>query len=331
MSSAPFVVAGDFIGNSALMAQQADYNAEAQNRAFSQSLEAQSMAPQNYASGLRSAGLPVSLAMHGGFQPATAPSPMPVTSHPVSVSAAVQAVSAAEVGEAQANLLNTQATLVGEEVRNKIDERISFDASLRGVAENEASRDTPYASMWQAILDSNDTFSSGSYQGITKVIDLLGRADDSVTKTLANHLEQNVLRYQNENDFAKIIAQMPKDNRAKLLADLSKVYADIFKVSIDSRVSEETVKKVVAETSKILVDTGADYHKDFVGMMKNKDYFGAFMSLGYSALNTAATGAPYMLMPHRAAGSKLISKLPSVSAAPKGSTSFPHPEGYRRY
>lgn len=328
MSGVPFAVAGDVISNSAMMAQQADYNKEAQSRAFSQSLDAQAQAPANYAAGLRSAGLPVSLAFHGGFQPASAPSPMPVTSHPVNVAADISAATGAQVNEAQANLLNTQATLVGEEVRNKIDERISFDASLRGVAEAEAARDTPYAAMWQAVLDSNDTFSSGSYQGITKVIDLLGLADDSVTKSLSNHLQQSVLRYQNENDFAKILAEVPKDNRAKLYADLSKVYAEIFKISVDSRVSEETVKKVVAETSKLLIDAGADYHKDFVGMMKNKDYFGAFMSLGYSALNAAATGAPYAIMPHRRAGSKLISKLPSVTAPPKGSTAFPHPPGY---
>lgn len=213
-SFVPFAYAGDVIGNSAMMAQQSDYNKESQNRAFSQSLDAQAQAPVNYAGGLRSAGLPLSLALHGAFQSAPAPSPMPVTSYPVSVSSAMQAASAVEVGEAQANLLNTQAREVAEQVRNKIDERISFDASLRGIAESEASKDTPYASMWQAVLRSNDTFSSGTYQGVTKVIDLLSRADDSVTKSLSNHLQQSVIKYQSENGFANVRNTVKRGNKA---------------------------------------------------------------------------------------------------------------------
>lgn len=297
--------------------------------AYQRNQQAQRNSPLNTLSGIRASGMNPALTSGGSF---SAPQ---TNALPVSQSQIPNFMEMAKIQQeqklvdAQANLLNAQATGVNRKNKVELDEDLSFNSGLRGYIEQQANSDSQNAPIYRSVLESNDVFSSGTYSGLDKVLSLIGKNDDSVVRGLSASLQKKVLEFQNTNEFAKILADIPRREQAQALADLSKVYAEIFKLSTDSRVSEETIKKVVAETSKILVDMNADYHKDFVGMVKNKDYFGAFMSLGYSALNAAASGAPYMVMPSGRYSKKafsIINNLPSVGKAPKGSRSPAFPK-----
>lgn len=299
------------------------------SNAYQMNQQAQRNSPLNTLAGIRAAGMNPALASGGSF---SAPQ---TNALPVSQSQIPNFMEMAKIQQeqklvdAQANLLNAQATGVNRKNKIELDEDLSFNSGLRGFLEQQAGSDSPNAPIYRSVLESNDVFSSGTYSGLDKVLSLIGKNDDSVIRGISASLQKKVLELQNTNDFAKILADIPRREQARALADLSKVYAEVFKLSTDARVSEETIKQVVAETSKTLVDMNADYHKDFVGMVKNKDYFGAFMSLGYSALNAAASGAPYAIMPSRGISKKassLLKNLPSVGQAPAGSRSAAFPK-----
>lgn len=318
-------LAGQLAGNVSSQIIQGEENRKAMSYQNTLNMNAVRESPLAHVQGLKQAGLSPALANSQGFSaPSTSALGVNAPQTPNFMEFA-KIAQEQKLVDAQANLLNAEAVGVNRKNKVDLDADLTFNSGLRGFLEEQANSDTPYASTYRAVLKSNDVFSSGTYTGLDNVLSLIGRNDDSVVKALNNSLSKKVLQLQNSNEFAKLLAGVPAVERSRAIADISKVYAEIFKLSVDSRVSEETIKKTVAETSKILVDMNADYHKDFVGMMKNKDYFGAFMSLGYSALNAAASGAPYALMPSARVGrlAGKISRLPGVSKPQAGSIRSP--------
>ena len=236
--------------------------------AYQRNQQAQRNSPLNTLSGIRAAGMNPALASGGSFSsPQLNPLPISQSQIPNFMEMA-RIQQEQKLVDAQAHLLTAQATGINRKNKVELDEDLSFNSGLRGYIEQQSNSDSPYAPIYRSVLESNDVFSSGTYSGLDKVLSLIGKNDDSVVRGLASSLQKKVLELQNTNDFAKILANIPKREQAQAVADLSKVYADIFKLSVDSRVSEETIKKVVAETTKILVDMNADYHKDFVGMVQ---------------------------------------------------------------
>lgn len=338
MSVAPFAIAGDFISNSALQAQQADYNKKATDRAFSQSLEAQNMAPQNYLSGLRSAGLPVSLALKGGaFQPSTAPSPMPITSHPVSVTNAIAADAAlkqSELVEAQKTKLEAETTSIEKRNQREADEDYTIDENLRSWLRSEAEKDSPNSDFYSALADSPELFSRGTLQAIKDFDSTLSSLDDSSLKKLSNEFYKLVFNSQINNGIAQVVADVPKNEQLKMFADLSKVYSEIAKLLVDTDLDKAKIQEVMASIDKIRGDTDNAYYSNFTRMVKNKDYLSAGVSLFGSAVNAFASGAGQGS--GLGLGASVAKKAVQVpfkpdSAGSKPSSSFPHPEGYRRY
>lgn len=325
MAGSAFAVAGDFIANSALQAQQAQYNKEAQDSAFAQSLEAQSMAPANYAGGLRSAGLPLSLAMHGSFQPATSPNPLPVSSHPVNIASSMaaleQAAAQTKLVEAQADNLNADTESKEIENIHKRDEDFSIDANLRGQLEVWANDDSNPQRQAAAnlMLDSNELYTKGTAEGIKLWNTVVDSNDRLATDLVVREFERLLKLEMKDNGALASLAKVPNLDVAKLAREIVLLEKDASKVSSETDVNIARLDEIAAHIRELIESADLKYSEDLVKQFKNKDKSAVFINLTSKAVNAAAAGAGFGI------GSRAAGKAFKPSAV-KPST--PTPAGY---
>ena len=335
-------VAG-FISNSALQAQQADYNRKAQARAFEQSLEAQNRAPVNYATGLTSAGLPIGMAMKGAFQTSQAPSPMPISTYPVDWSGALAAgaaVAQTELIQSQKLKLDAETAALEKRNQREADEDFTLDASLRDWLRERSKSDDSNAAFYGALADSPELFSRGTLEAIKEFDSTLTSLDDSQLKVLSNRFYKAVFDNQLNSDIAEVVAQVPKREQLAFFADLTKVYTEVSKLLVDTDLDKAKIQETFANIDKLISDSNAAYHKDFAAMVHNKDYLSAGISLLGSTIQAFGAGAG------ATAGASLAGKVATAGKvankaadawkgvpfpAQSNPSSVPHPDGWRKY
>lgn len=323
--------AGSLLGNLAMNRIENRQYEEHQKDNFQYSQLSQLRGATNTRTALLNAGVSPAVMAGGQFSPAQMlQAPLQNKSVNVDPMAGAVASHQLELLSSEARLKSAEAEQEEIRVNRMKDEDRTYNVAMRdqfnAIADRlDADGSKHAAEVFRQQASAVSSFSKGNFDAWSESIRMINNFTDSAAREYDSRFKAAVSRSQLQNqniiDAASLLPAATYDKITSEIGDLSasqilKAATVVEKSSSVAKMTAE-LNEISARVTQLLSDSalkdvqsGATYHSDFAGMMKNGDYGQAAASLISGAISSFATGAGFAL------GSKLAG---GAGAPPKGS------------